>query len=340
MRLVMLGTGHALVTRCYNACFVLEDDPSCGDGDFGKCDVSQAGALQDEGMQAPCGQESAPVRKSCFLVDAGGGNGILTQLERAHIDWRNISDLFITHTHIDHLLGAVWMLRLVCHHMNEGDYDACMRDSVCAGEGGSGEGCDGAECDYVDYDAATFTVWGNDQVIGTLENLARMLLRPQEVRFLGNRVRLHAVRDGETHLVMGRPTTFFDIRSKGAKQFGFAMGLSGDAFASPHARRMFVCTGDEPFNEANRAYVEGAQWLVHEAFCLASDEARYNPHPINHGTVAEACAAAERLGVRNLVLYHTEDDDLPHRKERYLAEGRRHFSGNLYVPEDLEAFEL
>ena len=95
-----------------------------------------------------------------------------------------------------------------------------------------------------------------------------------------------------------------------------------------HRPRVFACCGDEPFNEANRAYVEGAEWLVHEAFCLGSEVARYNPHPINHGSV------------RNLVLYHTEDDDLAHRKERYVAEGRRHFSGNLYVPDDLETFEL
>lgn len=44
-RLVMLGTGHATVTRCYNACFLLSV-PGCN-----------------------------------LLVDAGGGNGILRQLE-------------------------------------------------------------------------------------------------------------------------------------------------------------------------------------------------------------------------------------------------------------------
>lgn len=48
MRLMMLGTGHALATKCYNACFALQDDA------MGK----------------------APGRT--FLVDAGGGNGILT----------------------------------------------------------------------------------------------------------------------------------------------------------------------------------------------------------------------------------------------------------------------
>ena len=92
MRLTMLGTGHALATKCYNACFALQDDA------MGK----------------------APGRT--FLVDAGGGNGILTQLERAGIDWHSIHDLFVTHTHVDHLLGSVWILRVVCYGMECSNY--------------------------------------------------------------------------------------------------------------------------------------------------------------------------------------------------------------------------
>ena len=46
------------------------------------------------------------------------------------------------------------------------------------------------------------------------------------------------------------------------------------------------------------------------------------------------------MGVENLVLYHTEDDDLVHRKQSYAEEGSRFFSGNLHVPDDLESFVL
>ena len=52
-RIIMLGTGHATVTRCYNTCFVVE---------------RTAGGQTDR-----------------LLVDGGGGNGILLQLERAGI---------------------------------------------------------------------------------------------------------------------------------------------------------------------------------------------------------------------------------------------------------------
>ena len=50
----MLGTGNALVTRCYNTCFAIQDD--------------------DE----------------YFLVDAGGGNGIMRQLQDAGIPMEQI----------------------------------------------------------------------------------------------------------------------------------------------------------------------------------------------------------------------------------------------------------
>ena len=70
MDMIMLGTGNAMVTNCYNTCFVLRDE------------------------------------KGYFMVDAGGGNTVLHQLEQAGIDWQDIHTMFVTHKHIDHLLGV------------------------------------------------------------------------------------------------------------------------------------------------------------------------------------------------------------------------------------------
>ena len=42
----------------------------------------------------------------------------------------------------------------------------------------------------------------------------------------------------------------------------------------------------------------------------------------------------------NLILYHTEDRNLADRKRLYTEEGREYYSGNLFVPEDLETFEI
>ena len=82
-KITMMGTGNALATKCYNTCFVMDNG------------------------------------KDKLLVDAGGGNGILTRLEQAHISAGDIHDIYITHAHTDHLLGAIWMVRVfIQRHLN------------------------------------------------------------------------------------------------------------------------------------------------------------------------------------------------------------------------------
>ena len=83
----MLGTGNAAVTQCYNTCFALRHP------------------------------------NKTLLVDAGGGNGILIQLEKAGIPLTDIHAMFITHAHTDHILGAVWVVRVVAQLMQAGKYD-------------------------------------------------------------------------------------------------------------------------------------------------------------------------------------------------------------------------
>ena len=61
MKLTILGTGNAAVTECYNTCFAIQN--------------------KDE----------------YFLIDTGGGNGILTQLEKAGIPIPKIHHIFISH---------------------------------------------------------------------------------------------------------------------------------------------------------------------------------------------------------------------------------------------------
>lgn len=48
----------------------------------------------------------------------------------------------------------------------------------------------------------------------------------------------------------------------------------------------------------------------------------------------------EQLHAKNLVLYHTQDNLLPLRKNKYLLEGGQYYHGNLYVPDDLEIIPL
>lgn len=48
----------------------------------------------------------------------------------------------------------------------------------------------------------------------------------------------------------------------------------------------------------------------------------------------------KKLGVKNLLLYHTEDRNLSKRKKLYMEEGSQYYHGNLYIPDDLECISL
>ena len=124
----------------------------------------------------------------------------------------------------------------------------------------------------------------------------------------------------------------FDMRSANEPQMGFSAQLPSGGNV--------VCLGDEPYVPHLAPYVEGARWLLCEAFCLDRDEARFGAHHKHHGTVREAAAVAEALHVENLVLYHTEDTCLSERKKAYTAEARSVFSGKVFVPDDLETICL
>ena len=89
--LIVLGTGNALATRCYNTCFAIENS---------------AGQV--------------------LLVDAGGGNGILRQLQSAKIDEAAIHHIILTHAHCDHMLGLVWMVRKIGTLIRTGKYEGTL----------------------------------------------------------------------------------------------------------------------------------------------------------------------------------------------------------------------
>ena len=139
---------------------------------------------------------------------------------------------------------------------------------------------------------------------------------------------------GKVEEVPQRETTPFHPYSPYAvaKQYGFCMELgSGEKL---------TCCGDEPYNECEKQYAEHSTWLLHEAFCLHGQADLFHPYEKHHSTVKDAAELAESLGVKNLLLYHTEDKNIARRKELYTAEGRQYFHGNLFVPEDLEVIEL
>ena len=224
------------------------------------------------------------------------------QLEKAGIAIEHIHDMFVTHAHTDHILGAVWVIRMVAQRMQSGKY------------------------------TGVFRVYGHDKVLQVLDWICRMTLPKKIVQYLGNGIELCEVKDGEIFKAGELKLQSFDIGSTKEKQYGFRTTL-------PNGQSL-VCLGDEPYNEKNRPYVIGVDWLLCEAFCLYKDRDIFKPYEKHHSTALDAGKLAEELKVKNLLLYHTEDKTLDTRKVCYTEEAAQGFSGVVYVPDDLEIIDF
>lgn len=226
---------------------------------------------------------------------------MLSQLEKIGVSPLEIHDIFVTHTHADHILGVIWIIRIYTNAINYG-YEGEIH------------------------------VYGHDKVISTIQTLCQLMLRPKDQKHLGRYIFFHEVKDRETQTIAGYPMRFFDIFSTKEKQFGFQLRL-------PSGQRL-TCLGDEPYKEANREYAEGVDWLMCEAFCLYADREQFHPYEKSHSTTKEVGELAQSLGVGHLVLYHTEDKTLSTRKESYTREVSENYHGDILVPDDLETIIL
>ena len=268
-QITMLGTGNATVSQIYNTCFVLQTS------------------------------------STLMLVDAGGGNGILAQLKKVNVQISDIHHLFVTHAHTDHVLGVIWVIRMVAQ-------------------------CKGYE--------GLLHVYGNDKVMKVIKTIIDMILAKKQLAKVAERVVFHQLEDGDCFEVGDMKLECFDIQSTKEKQFGFRAELpSSDDSGKP---LVLACLGDEPYNELNRRYIVGTDWMMCEAFCLYADRDTFKPYEKCHSTALDAGKLAEELGVKNLILYHTEEKTLANRKENYTREAAENFKGRIFVPDDLEVIEL
>lgn len=265
-KITILGTGNAMVKKCYNTCFMVENS-----GEY-------------------------------LLVDAGGGNGIYNQLDKAGLNLKKVHQMYITHAHTDHILGAVWVVRQIAAWMKNGKY--------------KGE----------------FTVYGNEKAIRTLRTICDMTLWEKFTCFFDNRIFFRTLEDKETLTLLDAAFQVFDIGSTKEKQFGFMMTFRDGM--------RLTCLGDEPYAACSRVYAEKCDYLMSEAFCLFADADKCKPYEKHHSTAKDAAILAKELGVKNLILYHTEDDHIETRKKLYTEEAAGYFDGKIHVPDDLDEIYL
>ena len=193
------------------------------------------------------------------------------------------------------------------------------------------------------------------QLKKVIKTIIDMILAKKQLAKVAERVVFHQLEDGDCFEVGDMKLECFDIQSTKEKQFGFRAELPGTsednvsedkaasdkAASENHAKPLVLaCLGDEPYNEQNRRYIEGADWMMCEAFCLYADRDTFKPYEKCHSTALDAGKLAEELGVKNLILYHTEEKTLANRKENYTREAAENFKGRIFVPDDLEVIEL
>ena len=197
MKIVVLGTGHGSVTKCYNTCFALEKN--------------------DE----------------YFLVDTGGGNGIINNLKAANIEMKKIKNIFISHTHIDHILGVIWIVREYVRYYNRG-YEIPLN------------------------------IYGNDLVINAIKIMSETLIPAGLLKYVGTMIKLNIVENGDKAKILDNDVTFIDLNAFKVKQFGFIMNYLPN--------KQFAFLGDEVCNEKTEKYIKDCEWIFSDAY-MAGKEA-------------------------------------------------------------------
>lgn len=265
MKLHVLGTGHATVTKNYNTCFVMENE------------------------------------NKYLLVDAGGGNGILKQLKKMEINLNDIEVGFITHKHSDHIVGYIWIIRMVLQGYLKG------------------------------IRTKDFTLYGNENCLNAIESLCKLVVgEALWNKFINKKFFLKEVKDEQFENIIGLNFTFFDCRyvEKEFPQMAFYI-----------KEKQFAFCGDVPLNEYYYKKFKDLNWLCLEAFCLESERI-IDPLPLTkHKTVMEAAQIANKLHPANLILWHGGDDK-GNRKELYIKEAKQYFAGEIYVPDDLDVLDI
>ena len=265
-KIIMLGTGAGSTIKFYNACFALQK-------------VNEY-----------------------MLIDGGGGINILDRLDKANIPIKSIKNIFVTHNHIDHIIGIIWVIRKFTLMMIFENYD----DEI--------------------------NIYASDVTIDAIRTLCKLTLNSKQCSYFDDKIHFNIVNNREKINIMGDTFTFYDVYATKEKQFGFRIDTSDN--------KIIVCNGDETLNEKNFDLVKDSDYLIHEAFCLDSEKNIKKPHEKGHCTTKDVCEIATNLNVKNLILYHINDEDTLNRKTKYISENKSYFFNKLYVPNDLDVIDI
>ncbi|HVE77465.1 MAG TPA: ribonuclease Z [Gemmatimonadaceae bacterium] len=236
-----------------------------------------------------------------MLVDCG--EGTQRQMMRYGISF-NLGDIFFTHTHADHIIGVIGLLRTMALQARTAPLNLW-------GPKGSARHLRRAE--QFGMDRLTFPVGITELEPGVPLERADYAILPFAVDHGGppslGFALVEAERRGRFNPDLARSLGIPEGPLWGRLHKGQAVTLEDGRViepsvlvGAPRAGRRVVVTGDTRPCEATVEAARGADLLVHEA-TFANEEAE-RARETGHSTAAEAAGVAERAGVRRLVLTH------------------------------------
>ncbi len=150
-KMIMLGTGHGGVMNLYNTCFVIQN------------------------------------KEGVFLIDTGGSIEIIKKLEKVGIKLEEIKNIFISHSHTDHILGLIWMFKEIGV--------VAMHEEI----------------------KEKINIYCNDVVYEAIKGIASYTLSHRLIKIIYSVTNFVVLNDCDKYTVNGIDYEFFDILAKGMK---------------------------------------------------------------------------------------------------------------------------
>ena len=264
-KIIILGVGNGGTLDLFNTCFVVQN------------------------------------QKGNFLVDTGGGIEVINKLKLAGINYKTIRNIFISHSHTDHILGIFWLFKKLSRYIMHGEI------------------------------SEKINVYCNDVVFTAIKEVAKHILPEKLMDAIYQGVNFIILNDGDKYNIYGVDYTFIDMQARGTKLFGFECKLNNKKFAF---------FGDETLNPSLYERFKNYDYVMHEAFCLDSEEKIFHAYEKHHSTTKSVSEIMNKLNIKNLILYHTEESHGEMRKQLYTNEAKQYFNGNVIVPDELEIIEI
>lgn len=266
-KITFLGTGAAMVQEHYQTSFVIE-----------------LGDLR-------------------LLVDTMGGYDIYKALTKNGFDLLTFNALFITHRHIDHALGFVWVVRNIW--MRTRDPKEAPKNF-------------------------NLKVFCSPDLKNSLLTIVQAM-NPNHWEIAKDYITFVENQDNKAVSVSSDVLlTPFNTESTKEEQYGFLL-TKGDY--------KIYYTGDVPLNPKHYEYAKNVNILIHDCFCLDTEEHIYRAREKAHSTALDAAKNAANVNPQHLILTHIADEE-PNRKERYMQEAQTVFTNKISVPDDGEVITI